>query len=75
MHPKIKQVLQVALSLGIALWIFWFLYRDIEFDKYLENIHKKEFEYNHTYKYCNKIETGSDNIRIDTIDYYKNQIK
>ena len=30
MHPKIKQVLQVALSLGIALWIFWFLYRDIE---------------------------------------------
>jgi len=31
MHPKIKQVLQVALSLGIALWIFWFLYRDIEF--------------------------------------------
>ena len=32
MHPKIKQVLQVALSLGIALWIFWFLYRDIEFD-------------------------------------------
>ncbi len=32
MHPKIKQILQVALSLGIALWIFWFLYRDIEFD-------------------------------------------
>ena len=31
MHSKIKQVLQVALSLGIALWIFWFLYRDIEF--------------------------------------------
>ena len=30
MHPKIKQILQVALSLGIALWIFWFLYRDIE---------------------------------------------
>ena len=29
MHPKIKQLLQVALSLGIALWIFWFLYRDI----------------------------------------------
>jgi uncharacterized protein (TIRG00374 family) len=33
MHPKIKQVLKVALSLGIALWIFWFLYRDIEFDQ------------------------------------------
>ena len=31
MHLKIKQVLQVALSLAIALWIFWFLYRDIEF--------------------------------------------
>jgi hypothetical protein len=31
MHPKIKQLLQVALSLGVALWIFWFLYRDIEF--------------------------------------------
>jgi uncharacterized protein (TIRG00374 family) len=33
MHPKIKQLLQVALSLGIALWIFWFLYKDIEFDR------------------------------------------
>jgi|UniRef100_UPI00404764A7 glycosyltransferase 2 family protein len=31
LHPKIKQLLQVALSLGIALWIFWFLYRDLEF--------------------------------------------
>ena len=31
MHPKIKQLLQVALSLAVALWIFWFLYRDIEF--------------------------------------------
>jgi len=30
-HPKIKQFLQVVLSLGIALWIFWFLYRDLEF--------------------------------------------
>lgn len=28
--PKIKQLLQVTLSLGVALWIFWFLYRDIE---------------------------------------------
>jgi len=33
MHPKIKQLLKVALSLGIALWIFWFLYRDIKFDQ------------------------------------------
>jgi uncharacterized protein (TIRG00374 family) len=31
LSPKIKQLLQVALSLGVALWIFWFLYRDIEF--------------------------------------------
>ena len=30
LSPKIKQLLQVALSLGVALWIFWFLYRDIE---------------------------------------------
>jgi uncharacterized protein (TIRG00374 family) len=28
--PKTKQSLQVGISLVIALWIFWFLYRDIE---------------------------------------------
>ncbi|MDA0315527.1 MAG: lysylphosphatidylglycerol synthase transmembrane domain-containing protein [Bacteroidetes bacterium] len=33
LHPKTKQLLQVTLSLGIALWIFWFLYRDIEFEQ------------------------------------------
>lgn len=27
---KTKQSLQVGLSLAVALWIFWFLYRDIE---------------------------------------------
>lgn len=37
MPQKIKQLLHVALSLGIALWIFWFLYRDIE----LESLQKQ----------------------------------
>ncbi|NVJ86567.1 MAG: flippase-like domain-containing protein [Algoriphagus sp.] len=32
LHPRIKQSIQVVLSLGLALWIFWFLYRDIEID-------------------------------------------
>ncbi|WPR74813.1 lysylphosphatidylglycerol synthase transmembrane domain-containing protein [Algoriphagus sp. NG3] len=27
-----KQFIQVVVSLGIAIWIFWFLYRDIEFE-------------------------------------------
>ncbi|NVK49118.1 MAG: flippase-like domain-containing protein [Cyclobacteriaceae bacterium] len=30
LHPRIKQTVQVLLSLGLAIWIFWFLYRDIE---------------------------------------------
>ncbi len=29
---RFKQFIQVVISLGIALWIFWFLYRDIEFN-------------------------------------------
>ena len=29
-NPKIKQGIQVAGSLAIAVWIFWFLYKDIE---------------------------------------------
>ncbi|MCS5490799.1 lysylphosphatidylglycerol synthase transmembrane domain-containing protein [Algoriphagus limi] len=32
LHPRIKQTIQVLLSLGLAIWIFWFLYRDIEID-------------------------------------------
>ena len=36
--PKIKQLLQVALSLGVALWIFWFLYRDIELAQLQEQL-------------------------------------
>lgn len=27
---RIKQIIQILLSFGIAVWIFWFLYRDIE---------------------------------------------
>jgi uncharacterized protein (TIRG00374 family) len=30
-NPKIKQAIQVVISLGVAVWIFWFLYKDIEF--------------------------------------------
>jgi glycosyltransferase 2 family protein len=29
-NPKIKQGIQVAGSLAVAVWIFWFLYKDIE---------------------------------------------
>jgi glycosyltransferase 2 family protein len=29
-NPKVKKVIQVAISLAIAIWIFWFLYKDIE---------------------------------------------
>jgi glycosyltransferase 2 family protein len=29
-HPKVKQGIQVAISLAVAVWIFWFLYKDIE---------------------------------------------
>lgn len=30
LHPRVKQILQVLISLGLAVWIFWFLYKDIE---------------------------------------------
>jgi glycosyltransferase 2 family protein len=30
LNPKIKQGIQVAVSLAVAVWIFWFLYKDIE---------------------------------------------
>lgn len=32
MSQKQKQAIQVVVSLVLALWIFWFLYKDIEFD-------------------------------------------
>ncbi|MDO8965658.1 lysylphosphatidylglycerol synthase transmembrane domain-containing protein [Algoriphagus sp.] len=30
LNPKVKQGIQVAVSLTVAVWIFWFLYKDIE---------------------------------------------
>lgn len=38
MNPKLKQTIQVTVSLGIAIWIFWLLYRDIEFSSLKEQI-------------------------------------
>lgn len=35
---NIKQIIQVMISLGIAIWIFWFLYKDIAFDSLLKQI-------------------------------------
>lgn len=34
----IKQVFQVVISLGIAVWIFWFLYKDIALDSLVDQI-------------------------------------
>lgn len=33
LNPKIKQGIQVATSLAVAIWIFWFLYKDIEIER------------------------------------------
>jgi glycosyltransferase 2 family protein len=38
MNQKLKQAIQVLVSLGIAVWIFWLLYRDIEFSKLWEQV-------------------------------------
>ena len=39
MIPKnLKQIIQLTISLGIAGWIFWFLYRDIALDSLLAQI-------------------------------------
>lgn len=34
----IKQVIQIVISLGIAVWIFWFLYKDIALDSLTDQI-------------------------------------
>lgn len=34
----VKQFIQITISLGIAIWIFWFLYKDIAFDSLLDQI-------------------------------------
>ena len=35
---NLKQIIQVTISLGIAIWIFWFLYRDIALESLLAQI-------------------------------------
>lgn len=34
----VKQFIQIVISLGIAVWIFWFLYKDIAFDSLIDQI-------------------------------------
>lgn len=38
MNPTLKRTVQVVASLAIAVWIFWLLYRDIEFSSLREQI-------------------------------------
>lgn len=38
MTQKQKQAVQVVFSLGLALWIFWFLYKDIEFESLIAQV-------------------------------------
>ena len=38
LHPRIKQTIQILISLAIAVWIFWFLYKDIEFNNLVEQV-------------------------------------
>ncbi len=38
LHPRIKQMIQITISLGIAVWIFWFLYKDIAINSLLDQI-------------------------------------
>ncbi|MEB2774721.1 lysylphosphatidylglycerol synthase transmembrane domain-containing protein [Algoriphagus sp. D3-2-R+10] len=33
-----KQFIQIVISLGIAVWIFWFLYKDIAFESLIDQI-------------------------------------
>lgn len=36
--PKLKQGIQVALSLAVAVWIFWFLYKDIQITSLMDQV-------------------------------------
>ncbi len=38
LNQKIKQGIQIASSLAIAVWIFWFLYKDIEIESLVAQI-------------------------------------
>lgn len=37
-HPRIKQTIQIVISLAIAIWIFWFLYKDIELESLVNQV-------------------------------------
>lgn len=37
-NPKVKQGIQVTISLAVAIWIFWFLYKDIELASLLDQV-------------------------------------
>lgn len=41
--PKLKKGLQLAISFGVAIWIFWFLYKDIELDSLLSQIQSSKW--------------------------------
>lgn len=38
-----------------------------------KNEHKKEFDYQHKYKYRSKIDSNDDDVRVDRIEYYKKE--
>jgi uncharacterized protein (TIRG00374 family) len=38
-----KQWIQVLLSLGVAVWIFWFLYKDVKFQSLLDALRETSF--------------------------------
>lgn len=38
LNSKVKQGIQIVISLAIAVWIFWFLYKDIEITSLLDQI-------------------------------------
>ncbi len=37
-RKNLKQIIQLSISLGVAVWIFWFLYKDIAFDSLISQI-------------------------------------
>jgi len=37
-QPRIKQTIQIVISLAIAIWIFWFLYKDIELESLVDQV-------------------------------------
>ncbi len=43
MNQKLKQAIQVVVSLAIAIWIFWLLYKDIEFTSLVAQIRSSKW--------------------------------